>query len=194
MSRVFDFDRNVFSTNVYERAFRGTFQQALRKRHGPVSAALKYENIYLVGDGGIAKDSVINGVGPMKSHPYSQYWTPYRTKMGQVCVDLMCAIIKQGTPDWSTEHVSVLLKYTDAPPELRPTFDETLDACAILWWSAVRRLHQPDVDTRGDHREVVHLRRDFESDGTSVVLDMLFSVDIIPGGGLNIYCNNRGAR
>jgi hypothetical protein len=192
MSRVFEVDQNIFSTSVYERAFRWSIQQSL-KRQAIVAPSAKhcYEKIYLIGDDGIGKDSVIDALGPIDDDEDSLCWTRYQYRMQQLFVELIRAIIKHGTPDWNAEQVSVICD--NAPLELESSFEQTLHAWAILWWGAVRRMHEPDPDTRGCRREV-HLRRDFVPDELMVGLDMVFDVNIIPDGGLRIHCKNRGAR
>tara|TARA_R110002003_G_scaffold1635_1_gene23330 strand:+ start:29093 stop:29665 length:573 start_codon:yes stop_codon:yes gene_type:complete len=183
ISRIFDFDSNVFSTRVYERAFRGSVKNALRQQSATHSPALPhYEHIYLVGDDEIGKDLIINATNPVHPSGYPEGWIAYRLQMQQLCVDLLCTIIKKGTPDWDAEQVSVLLSYSLGDHETRPKFSDALDACAILWWGSLRRQHEPDPDPQGYLRERIELN------------DMVFHVDIIPAGGLNIYCGNMKAR
>lgn len=184
ISRVFEFDQKVFSTRVYERAFRGSVKQALRKQQAlPLSGRHpRHDCIYLLGDSEIGKNVVINALARSPAIKSTAHWTLYRSAMQQLCVDLMCAIIKRGTPDWDAEHVSVLIAYSSGPIESRPGFLNVLDACAVLWWGSLRRKHEPDPDPQGYLRAKVELK------------GMVFHVDIIPAGGLNIYCGNMTAR
>ncbi|KAH7090801.1 hypothetical protein FB567DRAFT_300162 [Paraphoma chrysanthemicola] len=182
ISRVFEFDSSVFSTRVYERAFRGSVKNALRQKATARAPALPhYEHIYLLGDE-LSRDLIINAIGPRHTSGYPEGWIAYRLRLQQLCVDLVCAIIKKGTPDWDAEQISILISYSQGDHEARPKFSDALDACAILWWGALRRQHEPDPDPQGYLREKI------------VLNDMTFHVDIIPAGGLNIYCGNAKAR
>lgn len=201
MSRVFDFDRDVFSTSVYERAFRASIQQALRRRPRRLSTDLTktrepvlYENIYLVGRSESARDSVVNAFGSIDRRDYSQYWTQYEFNMKQVFVDLMCVIAKREMPQWAIAHVSVLDKYSDVSCEVKSTFEEALEASVTLWESCVRSLLMPDPNTQDGLRETVQLRRDFDVHNAIVNLDMVFSVCITANEDVVIACINRTAR
>jgi hypothetical protein len=183
ISRVFEFDSSVFSTRVYERAFRGSVKNALRQKATARMPTLPhYEHIYLLGDDELSKDLIIDAISPLRTGSYPEGWVAYRLRLQQLCVDFICAIIKKGTPDWDAEQISVLLSYSHGDHEDRPKFSDALDACAILWWGALRRQHEPDPDPQGYLREKIMLN------------DMIFHVDIIPAGGLNIYCGNMKAR
>jgi hypothetical protein len=184
ISRVFEFDPNVFSTRVYERAFRGSVKQALRQQQvAPLSTKrVRYNRIYLLGGDEIGKNVIFNALGPTPSGLHAMQWEFYRPRLQVICIKLLCVIVQRGTPDWDTEHTSIILSYSQGPHEGRPSFKEALNACAILWWGSLRRVHQPDPDPRGYVREKI----DFK--------DMVFHVDIIPAGGLNIYCGNAAAR
>lgn len=184
ISRIFEFDQNIFSTRVYERAFRGSVKSALRQQQvaAPAGQMAPYERIYLLGDDEAGKDLLINALYPTHTEDYTEDWMLYRLQMQQLCVDLISTIIKRGTPDWDAQHISVLLSYSKGPHEARPSFSDALEACAILWWSSLRRLHEPDPDPQGYLREKIEFK------------NMVFHVDIIPAGGLNIYCGNIMAR
>lgn len=201
MSRVFGFDRVIFSTSVYERAFRGSIQQALRRKQRRVTTAIKerrvsmpYENVYLVGRSEPAKDSVVNAFGRMDSHAYSQYWIQYEFNMRQVFVDLMCAITKRAMPRWATDYVTVLDKYSDVSCEVKPTFEEALEASVSLWESCVRSLLESGPDSDEGQGDIILLRRDFDAHTTVVDLDMAFSVRITANEDVVIACVNRTAR
>ncbi|KAF2829614.1 hypothetical protein CC86DRAFT_464147 [Ophiobolus disseminans] len=186
ISRIFEFDTSVFSTRVYERAFRGSVKQVLRQRQIAASptAMSHYKDICVFGDRGTSMNLVINAIQPDPdlNHTNTQDWERYKLHMQRLCVNLMCTIIKRGTPDWDSQHVSVLLAYSDGVQEVRPSLSDAVDACAILWWSSLRRLHDPDPDPQGYLREKIELDH------------MVFHVDIIPAGGLNIYSGNDLAR
>jgi hypothetical protein len=184
ISRVFEFDPNIFSTRVYERAFRGSIKQALRQHQvAPLSKQrLRYNRVHFLGNDEVGKNIIINALGSALSNLNAADWILYRSQLQQLCVDLLCTIIKRGTPDWNTEHAAVILSYSQGAHEIGPSFTEALDACAILWWSSLRRLHEPDPDPQGYLRERIEFK------------DMIFHVDIIPAGGLNIYCGNTAAR
>jgi hypothetical protein len=184
ISRIFELDQNVFSSKVYERAFRGSVKQVLKKQQGRDMQKQRPHNdhVYLLGNDEVGKDSIINAVHLAPTTPYMDSWLIHRSHMQQLCVELMCIIIKRGTPDWDAEHISILLSYSLGVHDGRPDFSDALNACAVLWWSSLRRLHEPDPDPQGYLREVVEFK------------DMVFHVDIMLAGGLNIYCGNIAAR
>ncbi|KAH7392970.1 hypothetical protein BKA66DRAFT_567695 [Pyrenochaeta sp. MPI-SDFR-AT-0127] len=186
ISHVFDFDSHVFSTKVYERAFRGSVKNVLRQQQlnaNPSAGLLHYSNVYLIGEDEIGKDLLVNAINARYPQKYTDNdWVLYRSQMQRLCLDLMCTIIKRGTPDWDMDYVTVLLAYSLGPHDERPTYTAALDACAKMWWSALRITHEPDPDPQGYLREMVEFHA------------MVFHIDIIPAGGLNIYCANSKAR
>jgi hypothetical protein len=143
----------------------------------------RYTRIFLVGDDVFAKDRIINAIGSHGGDVYSQYWEQYRVKMQRLCVDLMCTIIKRGTPEWDMEHVAVLLAFSTENEDNRPSFSEAVDACAMLWWSSSRESKEPNPDSRG------YLRQE-----KIKLWGIIVNVTIIPGGGVNIYCENGTAK
>lgn len=185
-SHIFDFDSHVFSTKVYERAFRGSVKNVLRQKQmvaSPSARILRYSDVFLLGEDEIGKDLLINAIDAAYPQKYKDHdWVLYRSQMQRLCMDLMCIIIKKGTPDWDMDYVPTLLAYSLGPHDEQPPYTAALDACAKMWWSALRLKHEPDPDPQGYLRE----RVEFQT--------MVFDIDIIPAGGLNIYCSNSQAR
>ena len=189
ISYVFAFDRNVFSSKVYERAFRGSVKHTLKEQQQRTkskssSQSEQYESILLLGEDEISKDRLVNDIQAICGLDYvEEGWPRYRLKMQKLCIELIWTIIKRGTPcDWKTDQVSVLYDYSCKPHDETPQFEDVLDACAILWWSSLRSMQLPDEYSRSNHRETI------EPAG------MVFYADIILAGGLNIYCGNARAR
>jgi hypothetical protein len=196
ISRVFEFDRDVFSTSVYERAFRGSVKQALKQPRdlNPPVPRPRYNRIHLLGDDESAKDLVVSAIEPNFDDKFKQYWPEYQSEMQNLFVDLVRNILEWRTPGWDTYHVPPLPTYADEAADSSSSLSETLDACANLWWSSSLSLHEPDLDIQQYHGRTIKYKETTTHGNVIVDLDMLFHVYFVPDGTLNIFCCNKAAR
>jgi hypothetical protein len=189
ISRVFDFDSNVFATRVYERAFRGSIKDILRRQQQLPSEKVAMSSklsgdLYLYGEDQLGVEKLINIVEDHTHYP-SLDWTRRRASIQNVALDLLVSIAKLITVDWKQEETVILLAYSSLPPraEGRPTRDKALEACALIWWSALLVTHEPESENPPAYPRYNVSKH-----------EMLFHVEIILAGGLNIYCGNTKAR
>ncbi|KAH8710057.1 hypothetical protein GQ44DRAFT_776823 [Phaeosphaeriaceae sp. PMI808] len=186
ISRIFDFDPKIFSTRVYERAFRGSIMQALKQQQlfSPPPTPVRCERIYLLGDDEAGKDVIINALYGTFTGSHPEEMVLYRSQLMQLCVELMCTIVKRVPSDWSTAdaQITILLAYSLCVDKDRPRFADALDACAILWWSSLRSLHEPDPKSQALLGESIKLK------------NMIFYVEKTPAAELHVYCGNNHAR
>ncbi|KAH6875266.1 hypothetical protein BKA58DRAFT_379513 [Alternaria rosae] len=163
ISRTFEFDSNVFSTGVYERAFRGSIKDILRRRQhtviSPLPASGKtegvstpkpFKTIRILGQDQIGMDMLVNAIEiKTDSLGPSHNWHLYQSRLQQLCLSLLCKILLETRLNFSDhEHMDVLKLYSDPYPEETSAPPDVLEACANVWRDATRLNQESHVTYR----------------------------------------------
>jgi hypothetical protein len=195
ISRVFEFDSDVFSTGVYERAFRGSVKDLLKRRPQILKtdslAALKTDptfmnnglrRIRILGQDQIGKESLVNKIESADLISQEQHYL-YKSKFWELCIDLVSTIVKDRSDVCSEEDVWILTSYAVLEP-YSSQFSVRQDARK----SCVRIM-----------RKAVELNEEFSSVAFNFPTDriefedMVFWIRCIPGRGLSINSGNLSA-
>ncbi|RYO32540.1 hypothetical protein AA0111_g4558 [Alternaria arborescens] len=195
ISRVFEFDSDVFSTGAYERAFRGSVKDLLKRRPQTLKtdslAALKTDptfmnnglrRIRILGQDQIGKESLVNKIESADLISQEQHYL-YKSKFWELCIDLVSTIVKDRSDVCSEEDVWILTSYAVLEP-YSSQFSVRQDARK----SCVRIM-----------RKAVELNEEFSSVAFNFPTDriefedMVFWVRCIPGRGSSISSGNLAA-
>jgi hypothetical protein len=192
ISRVFEFDSNIFSTGVYERAFRGSVRDLLKRRQQILrsnpSATLTAEStlisdnlkdIRFLGPDQVSIDLLINTIRTDRGTP-SNEWALYRSELQELCLSLVSNIIKSRPDFCDPEDFKVLTQYSVPYSRLHLVSQDALEACARIWNDAVQPSRDLDAAAYNSQSFV------FES--------MVFFVQITRNQGLRITSSNQNAR
>ncbi|CAN9276781.1 unnamed protein product [Alternaria alternata] len=195
ISRVFEFDSNIFSTGVYERAFRGSVRDLLRRRQQNMTAqsstAQKTESvstsnslrkIRILGQDHTGKDLLVNCIEAAHLIDQEQCRL-YNSKLQELCIDFVSTIVKDRSDVCDDEDVRILTSYAVLEPHSSQTSvrKDALNSCVRIM------------------RKAVELNEEFSSVAFNVPTDrikfedMVFWVRCIPGRGLSINSGNLAA-
>lgn len=190
ISRVFEFDSNIFSTGVYERAFRGSVRDLLKRRQqilrsnpstalaaGSTLRSNNLKSIRFLGPDQVGIDLIINTIQTDRGTP-SNEWALYRAELQELCLSLVSNIIKSRSDICDPEDVKVLTQYSVPYSRLHLVSQDALEACARVWNDAVQQ----------DRYLHAHNSRSF------VFESMAFWIQITRDQGLRISSSNQKAR
>ncbi|CAN9294295.1 unnamed protein product [Alternaria alternata] len=195
ISRVFEFDSNIFSTGVYERAFRGSVRDLLRRRQQNMTAqsstAQKTESvstsnslrkIRILGQDHTGKDLLVNCIEAAHLIDQEQCRL-YNSKLQELCIDLVSTIVKDRSDVCDDEDVRILTSYAVLEPHSSQTSvrKDALNSCVRIMRKAVEL-----------NEEFSSVAFNFPTDRIKFE-DMVFWVRCIPGRGLSINSGNLAA-
>ncbi|RYO64571.1 hypothetical protein AA0116_g3107 [Alternaria tenuissima] len=195
ISRVFEFDSNIFSTGVYERAFRGSIRDLLRRRQQNMTAqsstAQKTESvstsnglrkIRILGQDHTGKDLLVNCIEAAHLIDQEQCRL-YNSKLQELCIDLVSTIVKDRSDACDDEDVRILTSYAVLEPHSSQTSvrKDALNSCVRIMRKAVEL-----------NEEFSSVAFNFPTDRIEFE-DMVFWVRCIPGRGLSINSGNLAA-
>lgn len=195
ISRVFEFDSNIFSTGVYERAFRGSVRDLLRRRQQNMTAqsstAQKTESvstsnslrkIRILGQDHTGKDLLVNCIEAAHLIDQEQCRL-YNSKLQELCIDLVSTIVKDRSDVCDDEDVRILTSYAVLEPHSSQTSvrKDALNSCVRIMRKAVEL-----------NEEFSSVAFNFPTDCIKFE-DMVFWVRCIPGRGLSINSGNLAA-
>jgi len=198
ISRVFDFDSDIFSSGVYERAFRGSVRDLLKRRqqtlrsHPPIPSipestmtVKSLQNICLLGPDQIGMDLLINTI-PIDRDTDLE-WTLHQWEMRKLFLNLVANIVGSGSSLSNSEDIRTVRRFMRTEQYLAQehysesdlmTFD-ALQACTRIWRGAVQ------------HEQEFHA---YNSSGKKIEFkNMLFWVGEIPDRRLSITSGNYAA-
>jgi hypothetical protein len=196
ISRVFEFDSNIFSTGVYERAFRGSVRELLRRPQQTIiaqpSTAPKAESvstsnglrkIRILGEDHTGKGLLASCIEPSHLIDREQYQL-YISKFQELCIDLVFAIVKDRSDVCNDEDVWILTSYAVLEPYSSQISvrGDALKSCARIMRKALEL-----------NEEFSSVAFDFPTDRIEFK-DMVFWVRCIPDRGLSINCGNLAAK
>jgi len=200
ISQVFEFDSGVFSTGVYERAFRGTFRNLLKRRPQtlktdslaapktepktePVSTDNGLGRIRILGQDQISKESLVNEIASAYQITREQFCL-YQWKFQKLCLNLVLTMVRDCSNVCDDEWVRILTSYAVLDPCFRvlSMHRDVLECCVMILRKAVEQ---------NDELDPVPLncqsyRIEFDN--------MVFWFRSVPDRGLSIKSGNCAAR
>ena len=198
ISRVFEFDSNIFSTGVYERAFRGSVRDLLRRRQQtlrahpiaspPVectSTPRSLQSICFLGPDQIGMDLLIDTIQTDQRHLHDE-WALHQWQLRKLFLSLVITIIRTRSDHCDEEDAGIVMRfmrteeYLERYSELHSVSHKALGACTRIWNDAVQLAQDPHI--RNASRERVEFDK------------MVFWVQIIPNRGLSVISGNYAAR
>ncbi|KAI4932446.1 hypothetical protein J4E85_002844 [Alternaria conjuncta] len=198
ISRVFEFDSNIFSTGVYERAFRGSVRDLLKRRqqtlrsHPIASSAVEptptpgsLQSICFLGPDQIGMDLLIDTIQTDQHHLHDE-WALHQWELRKLFLSLVITIVRTRSDHCDEEDAGIVMRfmrteeYLERYSELHSVSHKALGACTRIWNDAVQLAQDPHV--RNAYRERVEFGK------------MVFWVQIIPDRGLSVTSGNYAAR
>lgn len=198
ISRVFEFDSNIFSTGVYERAFRGSVRDLLRLRQQtlrshPIAASSAeslstpgtLQSICFLGPDQIGMDLLIDTIQIDQHHLYDE-WALHQWELRKLFLSLVITIIESRSDHCDEEDIGIVMRfmrteeYPERYPELHSVSHKALGACTRIWNDAVQLAQ--DLHVHNASRERVEFGK------------MVFWIQIIPDRGLSVTSGNYAAR
>lgn len=172
ISRIFEFDSNIFSTGVYERAFRGSIRDVLKRRQYAVKDSVptsvktvvapiptRLINLRLLGPDQIGMDLLINSIQTDRAWQ-SHHWILYQKRLRDIWSALACDIIETCSDSCDLDNRDVLVSYLKERsdlngwlPFMRP---EALEAFASFWRNATQ-FDQEDPAAYGSSRKEIKM-------------------------------------
>jgi len=199
ISRIFDFDSDIFSSGVYERAFRGSVRDLLKRRqqtlrsHPPIPSipestmtVKSLHNICLLGPDQIGMDLLVNTI-PIDRDTALDEWTLHQWEMRKLFLNLVAIIAGSGSILSISEDIRTVRWFMKTEQYLaQEHYSETdlmtadaLQACTRIWRGAVQ------------YEQEFHA---YNASGKKIEFkNMLFWVAEIPDRGLSITSGNYAA-
>jgi hypothetical protein len=156
ISRIFEFDSDIFSSGVYERAFRGSVRDLLKRRqqtlrtHLPTPSTTEstmppksLNSICLLGPDQIGLDFLINTI-PIDGNIVLDEWTLHQWEIRKLFLSLVATIVESlmDLESSNSDDIGILRRfmkserYTELELELATA--RALKACIRIWKGAVQ--------------------------------------------------------
>ena len=195
ISRVFEFDSNIFSTGVYERAFRGSVRDLLRRRQQTMTAQSSttpntesmstsngLKKIRILGQDHTGEGLLVNCI-QAAHHIEQERHQLNNSKFQELCIGLVSTIVKDRSDVCNDEDVWILTSYAVLEPcsSQISVREDALKSCARIMRKALKL-----------NEEFSSVAVDFPTDRIEFE-GMVFWVRCIPDRGLSINSGNLAA-